>query len=209
MTAQTVNDRATVLRIDASMRKDGSVTRSLADRLLKRLTEIGAAGAVQHRDLADGAPKPVAAAWIGANFTAADERSADQQDVLAESDALVEELKRADTVVITVPIYNFGVPAALKAWVDQVARARVTFKYTENGPVGLLDGKKAYLVVASGGTPVESEIDFATGYMKHILGFIGIHDVTVIGAGRTMADSESVAAAEAQIDAIGATAQAA
>ncbi|MDJ0685209.1 MAG: NAD(P)H-dependent oxidoreductase [Alphaproteobacteria bacterium] len=209
MTAQTVNERASVLRIDASMRKDGSVTRSLADRLLKRLTEIGAAGAVQHRDLADGAPKPVDAAWIGANFTAADERSADQQDVLAESDALVEELKRADTVVITVPIYNFGVPAALKAWVDQVARARVTFKYTGNGPVGLLDGKKAYLVVASGGTPVESEIDFATGYMKHILGFIGIHDVTVIGAGRTMADAKSVAAAEAQIDAIGATAQAA
>ena len=88
-------------------------------------------------------------------------------------------------------IYNFGVPAALKAWIDQIARAGVTFKYTENGPVGLLDGKRAIIAVASGGTEVGSEIDFATGYMRHIMGFIGIHDVEVVAADQLMLDADA------------------
>jgi len=74
------------------------------------------------------------------------------------------------------------VPASLKAWVDQVARARVTFRYTENGPEGLLKGKKAYLVVASGGVPLGSEVDYASTYLRHVLGFLGIHDVTLVNA---------------------------
>lgn len=93
-------------------------------------------------------------------------------------------------MVIGVPMYNFSIPAALKAWIDQVARAGVTFSYTENGPVGLLNGKRAILALATGGTKLDSEIDFATDYMKHVLGFLGIHDVEVVSADQQMVDAE-------------------
>ncbi|MEM9054926.1 MAG: NAD(P)H-dependent oxidoreductase, partial [Pseudomonadota bacterium] len=102
-----------------------------------------------------------------------------------------------------VPVYNFGVPAALKAWIDLVARARKTFKYTETGPVGLLEGKTAYVVIASGGTPSGAQIDFATPYVRHVLGFLGIHEVNVIAADQLMtAGEEKVETATAQIEAL-------
>ena len=101
------------------------------------------------------------------------------------------ELKAADVVVIGMPVYNFGIPAALKAWVDLIARARVTFRYAESGPEGLLTGKRAIVVAASGGTPVDSEIDFATPYLRHALGFVGITDVEVVAADRLMLDPEA------------------
>lgn len=188
-----------VLRIDASMRREGSTTRALADRVIARL---GAAD-VTTRDLADGIGL-IDEAWIGANFTPPDARSAGQRGALAASDALVAELEAADVVVIGVPVYNFGVPAALKAWIDQVARARVTFRYTENGPVGLLTGKRAILVAASGGTEIGSGIDFAVPYLRHVLGFIGIHDVEVVSADRQMQRTDAVAAAEGAIDGLAA-----
>ena len=135
------------------------------------------------RDLIDGIGF-VDESWIAANFTAAEERTVTQRERLSESDQLVAELQAADVVVIGAPVYNFGVPATLKAWVDQVARARVTFRYTDAGPEGLLEGKKAYVVIASGGVPVDSAVDFATPYLRHALGFLGIHDVEVIAADR-------------------------
>lgn len=110
---------------------------------------------------------------------------------LALSDTLVGELKSADTIVIGTPVYNFAVPAALKAWIDLVARARETFQYTEDGPVGLLQGKKAYVIIASGGTKVGSEIDFAGNYLKHVLGFIGITDVTIVAADQLMMEPKN------------------
>jgi FMN-dependent NADH-azoreductase len=194
MTAQTV------LRIDASARTEGSVTRELADRLAPALA--GADGRVIVRDLGANPPSLISQAWVGANFTPEAERSEAQNAELAESDALVAELKAADVLVIGVPVYNFGVPAALKAWVDLVARARVTFRYTEAGPEGLLKGKKAYLLLASGGTQAGSEIDFASGYMRHILGFLGITDVELIAADRLMMQSQSKETALARIDAV-------
>ncbi len=189
-----------VLRIDASMRHDGSTTRSLTDKVIARLAPSG----VVTRDLADGIDL-IDADWIGANFAEPAERTEAQIAALEASDTMVAELKAADTLVIGVPVYNFGVPAALKAWIDQIARARVTFKYTETGPVGLLEGKRAIVVIASGGTPVDSEIDFATPYMRHVLGFVGIHDVTVIGADRQMADPDAaIARATDRINALAA-----
>ncbi|MEM7744830.1 MAG: NAD(P)H-dependent oxidoreductase [Pseudomonadota bacterium] len=189
-----------VLRIDASMRHDGSTTRSLTDKVIARL----APSEVVTRDLADGIDL-ITAEWIGANFTEPAERTDIQNAALDASNTMVAELKAADTLVIGVPVYNFGVPAALKAWVDQIARARVTFKYTETGPEGLLEGKRAIVVIASGGTPVDSEIDFATPYMRHVLGFVGIHDVTVIGADRQMADPDAaIARATDRINALAA-----
>jgi len=110
--------------------------------------------------------------------------SAEQKhrETLGYSDELVDELKNADTLVIGVPVYNFSIAATLKAWIDMIARARLTFRYTENGPVGLLEGKKAYLVVATGGVPVGSPMDFATPYLRHALSFVGIIDVEIVAA---------------------------
>ena len=190
----------TILRIDSSMRHDGSVTRALAGRLVARLTAEAPGARVVQRDLAEGVPL-VDAAWIAANFTDPAERTPEQRAALALSDEMVAELRSADTLVIGLPVYNFSVPAALKAWVDLVARARETFRYTENGPEGLLKGKRALVVVASGGVPVGSEMDFATPYLRHALAFMGIADVAFIAAERVAVEPEAaIAGAEAEID---------
>lgn len=180
----------TVLNIQASARHDGSVTRQLSDKIL---TEIAADQTIT-RDLATGLPL-LDAAWLAANFTLADDRTDVQRETLALSDSLITEIKQADTIVIGSPVYNFSVPAVLKAWIDQIARVGVTFKYTPDGPVGLLSGKRAIIVIASGGTPVGSDIDFASGYLKHIMGFIGITDVTIIAADALGNDADAKIAA--------------
>ena len=189
-----------VLRIDASARHDGSVSRDLTDKVIAKL----APAKTTTRDLSTPLPL-IDSTWIGANFTPADDRSEDQKSTLALSDTLIDEVQAADTLVIGLPIYNFGVPSGFKAWVDLVARAGVTFRYTENGPEGLLKGKRAILVVASGGTEVGSDYDFATTYARHVLGFIGITDVSVVAADRLMVDAEaSHKTANDQIDALAA-----
>ena len=180
----------TVLNIQASARHDGSVTRQLSDKIL---TEIAADQTIT-RDLAAGLPL-LDAAWLAANFTLADDRTDVQRETLALSDSLITEIKQADTIVIGSPVYNFSVPAVLKAWIDQIARVGVTFKYTPDGPVGLLSGKRAIIVIASGGTPVGSDIDYASGYLKHIMGFIGITDVTIIAADALGNDADAKIAA--------------
>ena len=193
-----MNDTINLLRVDSSGRHQGSSTRALTDSLIEALASRRAL-LVSVRDLADGMPH-VDESWIQANFTDVEERSKQQKDRLQASDDLVAEVQDADVIVIGMPIYNFGVPAALKAWVDMVARARLTFRYTENGPEGMLTGKKAYLVVASGGVAVDSEVDFATPYMRHALQFLGITDIQVIGAEQQMSrGEESVDSAQAQI----------
>lgn len=175
----------TILQIDASARKAGSVTRELTQSLVTRLLDKSSEAKVISRDVSQGLPF-LDEDWVGATFSDPAERTAEQRMKLALSDTLVSELKAADTIVIGTPIYNFSVPAALKAWVDLIARARETFQYTENGPVGLLKDKKAYVIVASGGTKVGSEIDFAANYLKHVLGFVGITDVTIVAADQLM-----------------------
>lgn len=192
-----------VLRVDASMRHNGSYGRKLADKLVTRLQQIGAEQVID-RDLTKGMPF-VDEQWIGANFTGAEERTEQQRAALSHSDALVEEIRNADTLVIAVPIYNFGVPAAYKAWIDMITRARLTFQYGENGPEGLLTGKKAYVIVTSGGTQLGTDIDFVSGWLQHTLGFIGITDVTLIDASGLMKDEQGVLArAEDAIASIGA-----
>lgn len=188
-----------ILEVAASGRSEGSVSRMLSTDLIGALEERHGNIELTRRDLNKGLPF-VDEAWINANFTAPEERSAEQRATLAESDALVGELKAADVLVIGAPIYNFGVPAALKAWIDMVARARLTFRYTENGPKGLLEGKKAYVIIASGGVPVDSAIDFATPYLRHALAFIGITDVEVIAAEQlNIKAEESIDAARVRI----------
>ncbi|MDH3533384.1 MAG: NAD(P)H-dependent oxidoreductase [Gammaproteobacteria bacterium] len=188
-----------ILEVSASGRGRESVSRRLTQDIIDALEASSDRVAVTRRDLRDGVPL-VDAAWIDANFTAADARTAAQHQALAESDRLVAELRQADVVVIGAPIYNFGVPAALKAWVDMIARARLTFRYTDNGPEGLLQGKKAYVVIASGGVPVDSPVDFATPYLRQALRFVGITDIEIIAADRLNdVAEESIAAARARI----------
>ena len=189
----------TILQIDTSARVQGSTSRQLSTRIAAKL-----GGKITRRDLNAGVPQ-IDETWIAANFTPADQRTEAQTAALALSDSLIAEIMEADVLVIGVPVYNFGVPAALKAWIDQIARTGVTFKYAETGPKGLLSGKRAILAVASGGTRVGSEIDFATGYMRHILGFIGITDVEIIAADALMVDADAaLAKAEAAIDSLAA-----
>jgi FMN-dependent NADH-azoreductase len=158
------------------MRKTGSYSRNLTDKLIKHLiaqqdlNEINSEVVV--RDLADGIPL-IDENWIKANFTAVDERTFDQHKYLMTSDILVNELMNADKIVIGLPIYNFAVPAAFKAWIDQVVRSKLTFKYGDNGPVGLVSNKKVYIIIASGGTQLGTELDFISNYLRHVLGFIG------------------------------------
>lgn len=186
----------TILNVLASPRGEVSVSRQLADKVIARLKHEGTQ--IITRDVSDGVPV-VDGAWIGAAFGGED------QAPLTTSQELIAEVQRADHIVIASPIWNFGVPAALKAWIDQIARAGVTFKYSESGPVGLLEGKRATIVISSGGTEAGSEIDFATPYLKHVLGFIGIHDVDVVAADRLMMDADAaMAKAEAAIDALAA-----
>jgi FMN-dependent NADH-azoreductase len=188
-----------ILRIDASARRTGSVSRDLVDRIIDR---IDRGAEVVNRDLAFGLPL-IDEAWVSAAQTPDDARTPAQRERLALSDKLVAELRAADTLVIGLPIYNFGVPAAFKAWVDLVARAGVTFRYSAEGPKGLLEGKRAIVAVASGGTEAGSEIDFATGFVRHVLGFIGITEVEFVTADRLMIDAEAtMKQAMAQVDAL-------
>jgi FMN-dependent NADH-azoreductase len=168
-----------ILHIDASARTSSSVTRKLGAQLVSRLA--GNHGQVTYRDLNEGLPF-VDEAKIAAYFTAPEARTTEHREAITLSDKIVSELKYNDVLVIGVPIYNFSMPASLKAWADLAARVGETFRYTETGPVGLLENKKAYVVIASGGTKVDSQIDFLTPWLRHYLGFIGIKDVTIIGA---------------------------
>jgi FMN-dependent NADH-azoreductase len=181
----------TILHIDASSRREGSLSRRFSQDVVDTLVAGAPDATIIRRDLAATSLPYVDDAWIAANFTDPEQRNAEQAEALSISDRLVDELKAADTVVIGVPVYNFGIPAAFKAYVDQIARARVTFRYTETGPVGLLEGKRAIVVLVSGGTTLGSDADFASGYLRHILGFIGITDVTIVDGMGAMIDAEA------------------
>jgi FMN-dependent NADH-azoreductase len=198
---QETNDMThTVLRIDASARGDASFSRRLTSRIIARLAPVRTIS----RDLGQGVPQ-VTGAWVAATQTPAEARDAGARATLDLSDRLIAELKAADTIVIGMPIYNFGMPASLKAWIDLVARSGVTFRYGEDGPIGLLEGKRAVVAVASGGTRVGSDIDFATGHLRHVLGFMGITDVELVAADALMAGSEEkVEMAQDRIEALAA-----
>lgn len=178
-----------ILRIDASARHKGSISRQLVDHVIDHLAQKGAVQ-VTNRDLSNGLPQ-IDETWVGANFTPIEARTSAQLAKLAMSDTLVSEIKSTNTIVIGLPVYNFGVPASLKAWIDLVARAGITFRYTDKGPVGLLEGKKAIIVLVSGGTKSGSDIDFATPYIRHVLGFLGISNITVIAADALGQDAEA------------------
>ena len=196
MTASTTLN---VLEVQASARGEGSISRDLTADLIAALEARHGELNITRRDLAKGLPF-IDEAWVAANFTPDEDRTSTHRQILSRSDDLVAELQAADVIVIGAPMYNFSVPAVLKAWIDMIARARLTFEYTENGPRGLLEGKKAYVVVPSGGVPVGSPADFATPYLRHALKFVGITDVEFIGAqGADRGNDEALDSARARI----------
>lgn len=179
-----------VLVVNASARQLDSVTRRFANELVETLRQTHDMVKIKNRDVARGMPF-IDEQWVNASFTTADERSTADKLALSYSDNLVAEVQESDVIVIAAPMYNFSIPASLKAWIDQIARPGLTFNYTEDGPVGLLKNKTAYVVMASGGTGLGSDIDFASGYLRHVLDFIGIKDVTFLSAEGLMIDAET------------------
>jgi FMN-dependent NADH-azoreductase len=186
-----------ILHLDASGRHQASLTRQLSKQTVDAISRDG--DHITYRDIGQGLPF-VNDMIISSYFTSPQERTVEQKQAVALSDEMVKELQDHDTYVIGVPVYNFSMPAAFKAWADLVARAGLTFKYTENGPVGLLANKKAYVVIASGGTLLGSEIDYLSPWLKFYLSFLGVVDVEVIAATGTKRNiDEVVKAAELQI----------
>jgi len=178
----------TLLHLDTSP-LETSISRELGREFVKTWKAAHADGHVIYRDLAASAPKPVDATWIYSHFTPAPSRSEEQKAVLAFSDELIDELEKADEYVIGVAMHNFSIPSALKLWIDQIVRSGRTFSYGEYGPKGLLEGKKATILEASGGvyeqgTPAAA-FDFVEPYLKAVFGFIGVTDVTFVNAGGT------------------------
>ena len=189
-----------ILQINASARSAGSNSTRLADAITARLLAQNPGAIVELRDLASD-PHPVLdEPALGALFTPADQRTPEQAARVALDDQLIDQVKSADALVLGVPMYNFGVPVQLKTWIDAIARAGVTFRYTENGPVGLLTGKKVYVALARGGLYRDTPADSQVPYLRGILGFLGMTDVEFVYAeGLAMgADVAAKAFAEAE-----------
>ena len=171
-----------ILQINSSARVEGANSTRLANTVTARLQAKHPGATVTVRDLAV-TPHPVLdAAALGALFTPADQRTPEQAARVALDDALIAEVQAHDAIVLGVPMYNFGVPVQLKTWLDAIARAGVTFRYTANGPEGLIQGKKVYVAFARGGIYRDTPADSQTPYIQTILGFLGMTDVKYIHA---------------------------
>jgi FMN-dependent NADH-azoreductase len=194
----------TLLQINASILSANGQSSQMAERFVAGWKKSHPHAHVIKRDLAAEPVPHLTAERFGAFIAKPEERNASQQAVAAYSDALIDELKRAEVIVLGLPMYNFGVPSMLKAYFDHVARAGHTFRYTEKGPVGLLTGKKAYVFAARGGLYQGTPLDTETTYVRDFLRFLGIADVEFVYAEGLAISPESkgksVAAAAAAID---------
>jgi FMN-dependent NADH-azoreductase len=185
----------TLLQLNTSLFSDQGQSSRLADRFVAAWRLKNPQGQVVVRDLAKDPVPHLDGARFLSFLAKPEERNAEQAAVVAYSDALIDELKAADVVVLGLPMYNFGVPSMLKAYFDHIARAGVTFRYTETGPVGLLEGKKAYVFAARGGRYAGTERDSQSGYVRDFLAFLGIAEVEFVYAeGLNMGEASKEAA---------------
>ena len=193
-----------ILQINSSARTVGSHSTRLANDVVQRLQATNKEAALTLRDLGRNPHPALDEAALQALFTPADKRTPAQNERVAQDDVLIAELQATDVLVLGVPMYNFGVPAALKNWIDAIARAGVTFKYTDKGPIGLLQGKKVYVTLARGGLYRDTPADTQVPYLKAVLGFLGMTDIQFVYAeGLAMgpeAEQKALASAEAQIE---------
>lgn len=187
----------TLLRVDSSARTQGSHSRTLADEVQSKWLAANPGAMIQQRDLAKTPVGPIENETIIGYYTPEEDMTDSLKQFTAESDTLIAELRAADALLISTPMYNFSVPAVLKAWIDQVVRIHKTFGYNENGELqGLVKGKPAYIVTALGaqfsGTPLES-MDFLHPYLKTLLGFIGFDEITFFSVESTVTDENQFA----------------
>ncbi len=199
----------TLLQINTSINNGNGQSSQLARQFVAAYRNSHPDTQVQVRDVAAAEPVPhLDAERFGAFISKPEDRSAAQHAVVEYSDALIDELKQADVIVLGLPMYNFGVPSQLKAYFDHIARAGETFKYTDKGPVGMLTGKKAYVFAARGGVYAGTPLDTQTAYVRDFLRFIGISDVSFIYAEglavSAQSKQEGLARAAAEIDRIAA-----
>ena len=171
-----------ILQINASARSEGANSTRVANSVVARLQSTNPAATLKQRDLASNPHPALDESALGALFTPAEKRTAEQAARVVQDDALIAEVQAADVIVLGVPMYNFGVPVQLKNWIDAIARNGVTFRYTETGPHGQLTGKKVYVALARGGRYRGTEADSQVPYLKTVLGFLGMTDVHFIYA---------------------------
>ncbi len=193
-----------ILQINSSARTQGSHSSALADTLVTRLRAEHPVARLAVRELGATPHPALDEAALQALFTPAAERTPAQAERVALDDALIAEIQAADTVVLGVPMYNFGVPVQLKNWIDAISRARVTFRYTEKGAEGLLTGKKVYVLLTRGGQYRNTPADTQVPYLKTVFAFLGMSDVEFVYAeGLAMgpqAEAAALDAARARID---------
>lgn len=170
-----------LLYISASLFGDSGHSTGLANRFVENVLSTHQ-GQLIRRNLAEEPIPHIDAERFGAFTTPATERTANQQAVVALSDQLISEWRESDLVVIGLPMYNLGIPSTFKAYIDHIARAGETFRYTENGPVGLLEDRKVYVIATRGGQYQGTPLDTQTAYVRHIFGLMGITDIEFIYA---------------------------
>lgn len=196
-----------ILHLDSSVLGDNSASRALTRKVAEAWRQAEPAAIIRHRDLGSEAPQHLSPDYFAIRATPEDKRSAAQASELKFSDALIEEFLAADALIVGAPLYNFTIPSGLKAWIDRIAVAGKTFRYTAEGPVGLAGGKKVVIVATSGGRYAESPVDHAhVGHLKTVFNFAGITDITVVRAAGLAISPEdrtkAIAAAEAEIAAL-------
>jgi FMN-dependent NADH-azoreductase len=174
-----------ILHVISSARGAASYSSRLSQGIIDKLLAAHPGSTVTVRDVAAQPFPHLEEAHLQAYFTPAESRSPEQQEAVRHSDEAIAEVLAADALVIGVPLYNFTVPSSLKSWLDHLTRAGITFRYTPTGPEGLITGKKVYVAIASGGVYSEGPMqpyDFAAPYLRWMLGFLGMTDVTVARA---------------------------
>lgn len=176
-----------ILHIDSSTRLTDSNTRMIGQYLVDTLNTNAV-----HRDLAVNPLPAISAQDLMGVHGSSDEQRPSLRKQLALSDQLIQELRDTDTLIIGAPMYNFGIAASLKQWIDAICRSGVSFKYSSQGPVGLMNIKRAFIITASGGTPIGSDMDFVSGYLAKICSFIGVKEVLHIDASGSKGTPEQI-----------------
>ena len=190
-----------ILQINSSARSQGSESTRLADSIVAKLSNSAANVSLTRRDFASAPHPTLDEATLQALFTPAEQRTVEQSARVALDDALIAQAQAADVIVIGAPMYNFGITVQLKSWFDAIARAGVTFKYTEQGPVGLLAGKKVYVALSRGGMHKGAASDTQLPHLTTFLNFLGLTDVTYVYSEGHGYGPDAVARARAQADA--------
>ncbi|MBA9074424.1 FMN-dependent NADH-azoreductase [Flavobacterium gossypii] len=194
-----------ILHIISSPRGDASMSIKLGNAIIEKLQAAYPDSQVKEHDLLKDRFPHLDEMHIASFFTPEENRSAQNKEAIRPSDEAIQEITDADIIIIGTPLFNFGIPSSLKAWIDHIARAGVTFKYDENGPEGLVKGKKVYVAMASGGIYSDGPMasyDFAVPYLRSALGFLGMTDITVYRVEGTMIPTIQDTALEKAVDGI-------